>query len=176
MARRIVIRGGSGAGKTTLARILARHLDVPHVELDALHHGPDWRSASALEMQASVQAALDDARGWVVDGNYDEKLETRVLERAELVLWLDLPLGTKTLRLLGRTAARWWRQEQLWNGNRESLKTAFWGLDALFPWAVRSHFLHRRRWPELFRGRPVLRLRSAHEVEDWLRAFTAREQ
>jgi hypothetical protein len=175
MARRIVIRGGSGAGKTTLARILARRLDVPHVELDALHHGPSWRAASAAEMQASVLAALDDARGWIVDGNYDGKLEGLVLERAELVLWLDLPLGVKTLRLIGRTARRWWRDEELWNGNRENLKAAFWGLDALFPWAVRSHFLHRRRWPELLRGLPVLRLRSVREVDDWLRAFTARE-
>jgi len=175
MARRIVIRGGSGAGKTTLARLLARHLNVPHVELDALHHGPNWSSASAAEMQASVRAALDDARGWIVDGNYDQKLSELVLERAELVLWLDLPLRTKMLRLLGRTATRWWHDEELWNGNRENLKTAFWGLDALFPYALRSHFFHRQRWPELFRGRPVLRLRSAREVDEWLRAFTAHE-
>jgi adenylate kinase family enzyme len=175
MARRIVVRGGSGAVKTTLARLLARHLDVPHIELDGLHHGPNWASASAAEMRASVRAALDDERGWVVDGNYDEKLEDLVLERAELVLWLDLPLPTKLLRLLGRTAARWWREEELWNGNRENLKTAVWGADALFPWAVRSHFLHRQRWPERFRGRPVLRLRSGREVDDWLRAFTTRE-
>lgn len=176
MARRIVIRGGSGVGKTTLARLLARHLDVPHVELDALHHGPNWRSASAAEMQAGVRAALDGTEGWVVDGNYDEKLEALVLERAELVLWLDLPLGTKMIRLIGRTATRWWRAQELWNGNRESLKGTFWGVDALFPYALRSHFLHRRRWPELFRGRPVLRLRSAREVDDWVRAFTAADE
>src|SRR5262245_60362525 len=122
MARRIVVRGGSGVGKTTLARLLARHLDVPHVELDALHHGPNWAAASAEEMRSSVHAALDDERGWVVDGNYDEKLADLVLDRAELVLWLDLPLPTKLVRLLGRTAARWWREEELWNGNRETLK------------------------------------------------------
>ena len=174
MLRRIVVRGGSGAGKSTLARALARHLGVQHVELDALHHGPGWAPASPAELQASVRALLDDAEGWVVDGNYDEKLSALVLDRAQLVLWLDVPLGTKLLRLLGRTAARWWRDEELWNGNRENLKTAIWGADALFPWALRSHFEHRRRWPELFRGRRVLRLRSAGEVQEWFRAFTAR--
>jgi hypothetical protein len=173
MARRIVVRGGSGAGKTTLARLLSGHLGVPHVELDALHHGPSWRSASAAEMQAGVLALLDDDRGWVVDGNYDEKLAGLVLERAELVLWLDLPLRTKLRRLMGRTARRWWRDEMLWNGNRETWKGAFWGADALFPWAVRSHFLHRRRWPALLHGLRVLRLRSAREVDEWLTAFTS---
>ena len=30
------------SGKTSLARRLAAELNVPHVELDALHHGPNW--------------------------------------------------------------------------------------------------------------------------------------
>lgn len=172
MVRRIVVRGGSGSGKTTVARVLALHLGVPHVEIDALFHGPGWSAASAHELQASVSAALDDALGWVVDGNYDTELGGLVLERADLVLWLDLPLGSKLLRLVRRTAARWWNEETLWNGNREDLKQTVWGPDALFPEALRRHFVQRRRWPELLRGRRVLRLRSAREVHDWLVAFT----
>jgi hypothetical protein len=171
MFQRIVVKGASGAGKSTLARQLAARIGVPHVELDALHHGPHWRAASAAELQAKVQAALDDARGWVVDGNYDSKLDRLVLDRAELIVWLDLPLRTKVRRLLFRTTRRWLRNEELWNGNRESLKGALWGADALFPWALRSHFRQRRSWPRLFAGRPAVRLRSPREVERWLSEF-----
>jgi adenylate kinase family enzyme len=173
MARRILVKGGSGAGKSTLGAELSRRLDVPYVELDALHHGPNWSAASASELQQRVLAATDDQRGWVVDGNYDSKLGTPLIERADLIVWLDLPLPTKLARLTRRTARRWLRNEELWNGNRETLKAAFWGREALFPWAVRCHFRDRRDWPARLAGRPLVRLRSVDEVSAWLANFSA---
>lgn len=172
--RRIAVKGASGAGKSTLGRELARLLDVPFVELDALHHGPNWTAASAEELQARVRATLDDARGWVVDGNYETKLGSLVIDRAELVVWLDLPLGVKLRRLAERTARRWLHDEELWNGNRESFAGAFWGRESLFVWAVRSHFRHRRTWPRLLDGKPVVRLRTPADVEAWLVDFRRR--
>jgi adenylate kinase family enzyme len=172
----ILVKGTSGAGKSTLARELARRCGVRHVELDALHHGPGWKAATASELCAAVEAALDGEHGWVVDGNYDDKLGELVLARATLIVWLDLPLGTKLARLARRTLRRQLRREALWNGNRENLKSAFWGFDALFAWAVRTHFRQRRQWPSLFEGRPVVRLRTAPEVARWLAAFTTSEE
>jgi adenylate kinase family enzyme len=171
VARRILIKGACGAGKSTLGFQLAERLGLPRVELDALHHGPNWAAASATELQARVLAALDDGRGWVVDGNYDNKLGTLIVDRAELIVWLDLPLRTKLMRLVRRTTRRVVRSEELWNGNRETVKGAFWGRDALFPWAVRAHFRHRRNWPRQLAGRAVIRLRSPREVDAWLSDF-----
>ena len=171
--RRILLKGTSGAGKSTLGRQLAELLAVPYVELDALHHGPSWSPAGATELQARVRAVVDNADGWVVDGNYGRKLGTLVIDRAELIVWLDLPLPTKLRRLVRRTWLRYHRQEELWNGNREGLATAFWGREALFPWTVRSHFEHRRSWPRELSGRRLVRLRSAREVAEWLSSFNA---
>ncbi|MDQ2910269.1 MAG: (d)CMP kinase [Actinomycetota bacterium] len=42
MARRINVKGTSGSGKSTFARELASRLELRYVELDALHHGPNW--------------------------------------------------------------------------------------------------------------------------------------
>jgi adenylate kinase family enzyme len=171
MARRVVIKGGSGAGKTTLARDLAHTLGVPCVELDALHHGPRWVPASAAELTARVQAALADPRGWVVDGNYDAKLQDLVLDRADLIVWLDLPLSTKLRRLLARSVRRWLSRQELWNGNRETLSGWFCGADSLFPYAVRSHFRQAREWPARFDGRHLVRLRTPQEVQAWRARF-----
>ena len=170
MPVRILIKGGSGSGKTTLGKTLAARLCVPFVELDSLQWGPTWTAASPEELRERVTAALDDAAGWVVDGNYDSRLGTLLLERAQLIVWLDLPLATKLWRLIRRTATRVFTREQLWNGNRETLALvlALWDPESLFVWAVRSHFKHRRTFPRLLAGRRAVRLRTPAEVQVWL--------
>jgi adenylate kinase family enzyme len=68
--RRVAVIGVSGSGKTTVAGELAMRLGLPHVELDALHHGPNWTEASAEQLRAAVLAALERCPdGWVIDGN-----------------------------------------------------------------------------------------------------------
>jgi adenylate kinase family enzyme len=59
--RRVVVVGTSGSGKTTLARQLAEVLEVPHIELDALHWEPKWTSTPAERMREKVRAALGNA-------------------------------------------------------------------------------------------------------------------
>jgi hypothetical protein len=85
-----------------------------------------------------------------------------------VVVWLDLPIRVWLPRLVRRTGRRLRRREQLWNGNRESLRGAIWGRDSLFAYALRSHFARRRQWPAELRAYPVLRLRSTAAVRAFL--------
>jgi hypothetical protein len=71
-------------------------------------------------------------------------------------------------RLVRRTARRYFRLEELWNGNRETLRGAFWGRDSLFGYALRSHFRRRRTFPEELARYRVVRLRTPAEVEAFL--------
>src|SRR5947207_570125 len=152
---RINVKGNSGSGKTTLAAELARRLGVVHVELDALHHGPNWVQASAEEFRAKVRAAMDAAPdGWVIDGNYERKLGSLVTDAADTIAWLDVALPVILIRLWQRTSYRIRHKVELWNGNRESWSTAVWGWESLFVWAVRSYFRHRREWPRRFGSHP----------------------
>jgi adenylate kinase family enzyme len=168
--RRVNVKGISGSGKSTFARALAGRLGVPYVELDALHHGPDWTEASAEELQARVREAMDAAPdGWVIDGNYESKLGETVLAAADTIVWLDLPLWLTLRRLWRRTHTRIRDGVLLWNDNRESWRTAVLGRDSLFVWAVRTYFRHRREWPRRFAGDPrFVRLRSDDEARRWL--------
>jgi adenylate kinase family enzyme len=168
--RRVNVKGISGSGKSTFARELAGRLGVPYVELDALHHGPNWTEASAEELQARVREAMEAAPdGWVIDGNYEWKLGENVLVAADTIVWLDLPLWPTLRRLARRTHTRIRNQVPLWNDNRESWRSAVLGRDSLFVWAVRSYFRHRREWPRRFAGDPrFVRLRSDAEARAWL--------
>jgi len=67
--QRICVVGTSGSGKTTFARNLARILDIPHYELDALAWGPEWEQLprETLHQRVDEVAARPD---WVIDGNY----------------------------------------------------------------------------------------------------------
>ena len=172
--RRIVVKGTSGAGKTVLAAELARRLGLTWIELDALHHGPNWAEPTAAEFRARVQAALDAAaNGWTVDGNYDSKLGDLVLGAAETIVWLDLPLTVKLRRLWTRTTRRIRTSEELWNGNREAWRTAFIGRESLFVWMFRQHFRQQRTWPQTYgNDRRFVRLRSETEVAHWLDSQT----
>ena len=170
MPPRIAVKGASGAGKTTFAAAVARRWGVPHVELDALHHGPAWSEPSADEFRSRVRAIMDaNPHGWVIDGNYERKLDGLVTDAADTVVWLDLPLWTLLRRLWRRTSNRIRGKVELWNGNRETWRTALWGRESLFVWTIRAFLRHRREWPRRFALHPgFVRLRTLEAVHDWL--------
>ena len=162
-----MIGSASGNGKTTFARELATRLEAPFHELDALVHGPGWVETPDEELRAQVEPILA-SDGWVIDGAYQHKLGDRVLEAAELVVWLDLPVRVWLPRLARRTWRRIRGREELWNGNGESLASAVWGRESLVVWAFRSHVRRRRDWPRELGHLPVIRLRRPAEVARFL--------
>lgn len=162
-----LISSASGNGKTTVGRVAAARLGVPFVELDALVHGPHWVETSDATLRARLEPVLA-GEGWVIDGAYTHKLGDLVLSRADQVVWLDLPLWVWMPRLVRRTARRMITGEELWNGNRESLRAAVWGRESLFGYALRTHVTRRRAWPALLAAYPVVRLRTDDQVRAWL--------
>ena len=167
MRRVAIVASASGNGKTTLGRELARRLDVPFVEMDALVHGPNWTERPDDELRRIVKPVVASER-WVIDGTYRGKLGDLIAERAEVVVWLDLPIRVWLPRLLRRTVLRIVRREELWNGNRETLRNALFSRDSLIVFAFRQHFRRRRVYPSEFARFNVVRLRTPREVEEWL--------
>ena len=163
MTRKIVVKGSSGAGKSTFAAELSRRLSLAHIELDGLFHGLGWITATEAQFRARVEAALAAAPdGWVVDGNYDSNLGDAVVGQADTLVWLDMPLHLKLYRLWRRTIRRVHGRIDLWNGNRETLRNAFLSRNSIFVWAVKTHFRHRRLWPARFGSDPrLVRLTSS---------------
>jgi adenylate kinase family enzyme len=166
--RRFSIVGtASCSGKTTLGRELARRLDVPFVELDSLVHGPNWTETPDDELRALVEPIVA-TDGWVIDGGYWGKIGDLVLRNADVVVWIDLPSRIWLPRLVRRTARRVIRREELWNGNRETLRGALFSRDSVLWYALQNHRRRRRVYPERLAPYDVVRLRSPREVDAWL--------
>jgi adenylate kinase family enzyme len=168
--RRISVVGTIGSGKTTFARKSAELLEVPHVELDALHWEPNWVEAPNDLFRERVKHSLQ-GDAWVVDGNYHQVRDI-VWSRADTVVWLDYPFRTIIGRLARRTLRRILTHEKLWNGNQEHVR----GLltrDSVFLWALRTYRRRRKQYPILL-SRPenlhlrVVRLRSHREAARFL--------
>jgi shikimate kinase len=168
MRKVAVTASASGSGKSTTGRALAERLGVPYIELDALVHGPNWTETSDDDLRRTLEPILA-GEGWVVDGGYRRKIGDLVLEQADVIVWIDLPLHVWLPRLVRRTVRRMTRHEELWNGNRESLKDAIGGRDALIPYAVRMHFSRRHRYPVELAQYSVARLRNQAAVDAFVR-------
>ena len=113
--QRILILGRTGSGKTTLARQLAGVIGVPHVELDALYFGPNFRTVPLPLLRDRTSAAIAGDR-WVTDGN-KKTVRDLVWPRADTVIWLDYPLVVCLWRL-GKRAL--WRTSVLTTQSAET--------------------------------------------------------
>ncbi len=165
---RIHVVGTCGSGKTTLARQLAQALNYRHVELDALNWEPGWREASDQVFLERVRDATGEA-GWVADGNYARGRPILWAQRPT-VIWLDYSFPLVMTRVVSRTAHRVLRQEELWNGNRESLRKAF-SSDSIVWWALTTYHRRRREYPAQFARHPelpVIQIRDPAQAEQLL--------
>ena len=176
-AQRISIIGISGAGKTTLSRTLATRLGVERLELDAIQHQAGWREIDPEEFRRRVRAFVEAPR-WVIDGNYEGVgVLDIVWERADTVIWLDLPKPLIMRRVAWRSLRRLLTREELWNGNRERLRELM-SLDphrSIVMWAWYDYDRKRAKYEERFAEAKwqhlrLERLRSPAEVRDWLAA------
>ena len=175
LSQRFVVVGTSGSGKTTTAGQIAQRLGMPHVELDAIHWEPDWTMAPLdVFRERTAQALSGDA--WVVDGNYS-KVRDIVWNRADTVVWLDYALPVIMWQLVRRTLRRSLTREELWGGNRESLRMALFSRESILLWALQTYRRRRREYPMLF-NRPehvhltVVHLHSPQGTCAWLLGLT----
>jgi len=72
-------------------------------------------------------------------------------------------------QMIARTAGRWWSQEPLWHGNRESLRMVL-SRQSIVWWAWSTHAANRANYERLLAEPPcrVVRLRSSRAVSEFL--------
>lgn len=101
MVRRVLVIGGPGSGKTTLAAQLAADLGVDAVHLDrAIAHRPPSGGDATTPLRDGIRVPDEERRAqataaaarpsWVAEGVYAGWTEP-LRDAADLIVWLDLP-------------------------------------------------------------------------------------
>lgn len=134
---------------------------MPHIELDALFHGPEWTPRPGFREDVTEAVA---GPAWVVDGNYGSTVRDVVWARAEAVVWLDLPRRVVFPALLARSLRRGWTGEELWNGNRERLGSllAVRPEENLLLWTWRAYPRYRKAYSEAMADPSLAHLTFVH--------------
>ena len=171
--QRYVVVGTSGSGKSTFARKLASIIGGYHVELDALHWGADWTPRTTPEFEGGVAARITGER-WVADGNYSVVRHV-VWARATDIVWLNFSRTVVFSRVIRRTLRRGVTREELWSGNRESLRMALFSKESILLWSFTTFAKNRAKFAAARESgeHPHLRwheLRSPGEARRFLEA------
>ena len=144
IGRRIIVRGPTGSGKTTLASQVAERIDVPLIGLDSTFWQSRWAAKPMDELRADVYAAIQTHKdAWVCDGNYHQT-RTVTLPEADTVIWLRLPFRVAAWRLLERTIRLSRNREVLWGTKRESWRKSFLNRKSILLWLA-THWMNASR-------------------------------
>jgi len=165
---RVIVAGTSAAGKTTLAGRIGELLGIPHIEIDALFHGPGWTPRESFAAEVDGFSAEPD---WVTEWQY-AAVRALLAERADLVVWLDMSRATVMRRVVWRTLRRRLHRQVLWNGNIERpLWTVVADPGHIVRWAWSTHHMTAQRVMAVHRQRldlVIVHLADPRAVRQWV--------
>ncbi len=163
--------GASGSGTTTLGRLLAQRLGLPHLDADDFFwertEPPFIRIVPVASRQERLRGALSGHRGWVLSGSLTGWGDF-LIPAFDRVVFLALPSELRMARLMSRERRRYGDRIQE-GGEMHATHRAFitWaegydggGLD------MRSRASHEAWMAKL--PCPVLRLEGDLELEEKL--------
>jgi adenylate kinase family enzyme len=104
-----------------LGRALYKALGIPQIDLDDLHFLPNWEVKESVEFICDVNSTIDQYDEWIVSGSYQTKMKDSVWPKANIIIWLDLPLLTILGRYFRRTFRRVMFKEKCCGENYETL-------------------------------------------------------
>jgi adenylate kinase family enzyme len=171
--KRIWVVGSCGSGKSTLARELGERLGLESVHIDDYIWLPEWRLRERGEMLAMLEERLSGPR-WVMEGNLgrDARRLWAIADRADLIVWLDLPIWLTLWRVARRSLLRSALRRSCCNGNYETFSRAFFSRKSMLLYTWRTRRLRAVIYSKLLRNRRHIRLRTASEVSGFLEALS----
>ncbi|MEC0240128.1 hypothetical protein P4H66_09730 [Paenibacillus dokdonensis] len=127
--KKIFIIGIVASGKTTLAKRLSKHVQIPWYELDCIVHyqSNNGRVKRTQQEQFDVIKDIDRQGHWIFEGTDRESYQC-LYEMADTIIFLDTPLWKRRLRIVTRYLKQQLRLE------KAHYKSDFRMLKMMFKW------------------------------------------
>ena len=178
--KRINVIGTSGSGKSYFSRKLAKKLNYPYYEMDALFWKSNWRETEDEEFCPLLKSKLS-ASVWVLDGNYNRTLQIK-WKQADTVIWLDYSFSRVLFQGIKRTLYRCFTKKELWSGtgNIESFGKSFFSRDSIIIWMLKSYRRNRIRYNKIYNSKAYnhiyfIRLTSPKVAKQFLQNIKLKE-
>lgn len=169
--QRVMIVGGSGSGKSTLARIMAEQTGLPALHMDQIHWMAGW-VPRPLSERMEMASAIERSEAWIFEGGFSTTYDHRA-ERADTLIWLDLPVALRLWRVTWRLIRHYGRRRpDMAEGCVENLHGETL---AFYHWIWRTRATHRARLLRLIdqhRDLDVHHLKSRSEVSHFIKRLT----
>ncbi len=118
---KITIIGHAGCGKSFLADKISKKLNIPHIHIDNIWfeagghllkiHDTEAKMVMTRTVERKLLELISD-ESWVSDGLY-KTLQIEIAKRADIIIYLDIPLVMRIINHLKRTLFRADRHPEL---------------------------------------------------------------
>lgn len=158
--KRAVVIGCSGSGKSVFSRKLRDVTGLTLYYLDMIWHKPDGTNILREEFDEKLRSIIS-RDSWIIDGNYQRTLETRI-KACDTVFLFDLPTETCIEGALSRIGKK--REDMPWFENE---------LDPEFRQWIES--FRTNQLPEIYRllekyknGRQIVIFRTREQADKFI--------
>ncbi len=164
-AKRILVIGPCGAGKSTFSKKLEKILNLPIIHLDAYYHKPNWQEPTKEEWKKEV-TKLAAQKKWIMDGNFSDSFDIRI-PRSDTIIYLDYSIIRCFLRVLKRNITYYgMTRSDMANGCRESFDLSFLKFVVNFNRRNRSKIYNRLE--KVKKDKNVIVLKRDRQVKSFL--------
>lgn len=166
---KIQIIGYSGSGKSTFAKELSNHYQIPPTYIDKIAWEPGWIFASNEKITSEIQVILKE-NDWIIDGNYSRFFGPERMQLADQIFFFKF----NRFRCLLNAIKRRFKyknktRESMTEGCRERLNFDFimW---ILFNGRTKKHRKNYQEIVNRFKDKVII-FRNHKEVNKYLQSI-----